>query len=122
MSKSIINGHIGFQNIDLSVIPPKFDPTSKNEDSIKQDKIFELIFVPDSTGFPDAAASIAFEKSSDPIVREFISRKLMEHISSGTSVDTADIALELTQGFEESAEDYRQRLSDYVYKVNKKSE
>lgn len=122
MKRTIINGHVGFENIDTTIKGSKYDLTDKPSPEIRQDKVIDLIFAPDSTGYPDPSASVAFQHSTDPVVREYISQHLLSKVTSGASVEDADTALELAQRLGESADEYRERIVKFVTSESRKEE
>lgn len=83
----------------------------------KNDSLFDLIFaVNPKTGLPDGDLAVWMSENTSPDIKRFIELNLHGAVPSDlSSSDVDDDTLaELTRGSDESIQDYRDRMVDYV--------
>lgn len=110
--KDFRNNYVGFEH--LSFPTPKVFVSEASARLSEEDNIFNEIFVPDpNTGVAAPDIFLMLNRSTDPVVREYISNVLMRSMPEGTKYDNADLALELIRR-DETEEQYVDRLKGII--------
>lgn len=84
----------------------RFDPETQ--------RLFDVVFAPDSTGFPIPSPALVLQDGLPPEVRSFIREKLcLERPDHGSAPD-ADTAMKYIKVHDESLSSFTERCKGYV--------
>lgn len=113
----IINKFPHYKNLtkccDVHSFVPKSTTNSTPFDPETQ-RLFDVIFAPDSTGFPVPSPALVLQDGLPPEVRSFIREKLCIERPDGGSAPDADTAMKYIKVHDESLSSFTERCKGYV--------
>ena len=105
-----------FEGCDPIYVTPVVDPDYVPVEDDMQRILREIYSVDENTGLPQGDLAYYLSPDGNPQVKDWLVNNLLKPraISQGSSVEgvTDDMLAEYAKGRDESADDYRQRLSD----------